>query len=110
MAFSNTNLTALRAEIITICNISVLLISEMDFFHSGHVIYEMASGRELPSLTPSEEDLELITDSALLNVLEQIFHRDRRDHFTCTADQVSTAHWRDYVCHVVDQIAALSEH
>jgi len=56
---------------------------------SGHVLFEMACGYELPTLVPSKMDLDRVTDPALLDVLLLIFRLDCHGNFTSTLEQVN---------------------
>ncbi len=54
----------------------------------GHFVFELSCGYELDTVVPGKEDWSRVTDSALLDVLQFVFHTDQEGRFTSTIQTV----------------------
>ena len=55
---------------------------------SGHVVYEMASGKELTSLSPTQQDYENIPFNDVREFLRFVFEQDGGGRFVRNIEEV----------------------
>ena len=56
---------------------------------SGHVVYEMASGKELTSLSPNEQDYKAVNSKDVKEFLRWVFQQDDSGRFIQSIEQVA---------------------
>ena len=55
---------------------------------SGHVVYEMASGKELTSLSPTQQDYENVSFKDVRDFLRFVFEQDDSGRFIRSIEEV----------------------
>ena len=55
---------------------------------SGHVVYEMASGKELTSLSPDEQDYKAVDSKDVREFLRWVFEQDGGGRFVRSIEEV----------------------
>ena len=55
---------------------------------SGHVVYEMASGKELTSLSPNEQDYKAVKFKDVKELLTWVFQQDDSGRFVRNIEEV----------------------
>ena len=55
---------------------------------SGHVVYEMASGKELTSLSPNEQDYKAVNSKDVRKFLTLVFKQDGEERFVRNIEEV----------------------
>ena len=55
---------------------------------SGHVVYEMASGKELTSLSPTQQDYENVSFKDVREFLKWVFEQDDSGRFVRSIEEV----------------------
>ena len=74
--------SCLVSAVLTVCN-SCHLHSM-----SGHVVYEMASGKELTSLSPTQQDYENVAFRDVRDFLRFVFEQDDSGRFIRSIEEV----------------------
>ena len=59
--------------------VTIAKIYNVSHFPTGHVIYEMSTGKELEGLVPNQNDINIVWDEGCREILEFIFKKRRNN-------------------------------